>query len=199
MDNGTKNSLIFGGLVGGLYALARNSGEKRNLTNGQVKDLNALKDAFAQLQSVITLVSLTSVFDVIKRNEPEKKYGEIIAYVDEQAHINEGGIAVIDNFKNRLDQVLSNRFTAERANAKTHEVQSHFASLVGLSDKLGAFVNNRSEILRLVSRVFAYIKAGEATDFKSEDASTLRTLVEKSKALETQAVSILKNFNPGQV
>ena len=35
MDRGTKNSLLFGALVGGIYALGRNAAKKQNLTDGQ--------------------------------------------------------------------------------------------------------------------------------------------------------------------
>ena len=72
MDRGTKNSLLFGALVGGIYALGRNAAKKQNLTDGQKRDLEALKNAFASVQSAGSRDALVSVYDLVKQKEPEK-------------------------------------------------------------------------------------------------------------------------------
>lgn len=193
MDKNTKKSLLFGAVVGGLFALGRNAGEKQKLTPGQLKDVDALGAAFVQLQNAASDRSISDTGKLIAEKGPEKKYSDILAYLVVRIHAQEDYLAVIDNFKNRLDQVLSTRFTAERANAKTHEVQSQFSSLAPLPDRMEEFINKRIQILRHIQHMYLYISNGEAEKSKPEDDAALQTLVGEYQALELRTTGLLKN------
>jgi hypothetical protein len=119
----------------------------------------------------------------------------VIIKIDEGIHAHELYLGQIDHFKAILNQVLSTRFTAERANANTHKLQSNFSSLSPLPDLLESFVNKRIEILRLIRIGLGYIAAGESNDFKPADASRLQSLVGEVRTLETRAIALLQDVN----
>lgn len=195
MDKITKNSLLFGGIVGGLFALGRNAGKKQLLTPGQVNDLNQLKEAAVRLQSITTDKSLAEVFKLAKQHEVDKKYDEVFTKIDKEIQAGQSSIGLIDSFRGNLNQVLSPRFTAERANANTHKVQSDFSSLTPLPDLMEALINKRIEILRLIKKGLEYIGVGEAKDFKPDDEALLRSSISEMKTLEARTITLLQNAN----
>ncbi|MBU6321302.1 MAG: hypothetical protein KGI78_00390 [Patescibacteria group bacterium] len=194
MDRITKNSLIFGGLVGGAVALAQNAAEKRRLTNGQVKDLEALKEAFNRLQDFAKFISFVETLEFIKEHEPEREYALIGEHLSTKLQELESGRAIIDAFRTRLNQVLSPRFTAERANDKTHEVQANFSQLTPVPERLETMLEKRVEMLKLLQTGYAYIASGEADDLESTDRKKFSALAAESKALEGRTMVILGNF-----
>jgi hypothetical protein len=195
MDKNLKNSLLFGGIVGGLFALGRNAGKKQLLTPGQINDLNRLKEATVRLQNIAADKPLTDVLTLAKQHEADKKYEEVFVKIDGEIRTQQAYLGLIDTFKEALNQVLSPRFTAERANANTHKAQSNFSYLSPLPDLIETLVNKHIEILRLIRKGLGYFAAENVNDFKPDDDALLRSLINEMKALENRIVGLLQNVN----
>lgn len=195
MDKNTKNSLLFGAVVGGLFALGRNAAEKQKLTPNQLKDINAFKENMTRLQGIVSDQSLAEAFNLTKQHETDKQYASVLAKIDERIQAHYSYLGLVDSFGAALNHILSPSFTAQRSNANTAKAQSNFSSLSPLPQLMGAFINKRIEILRLVQKSLGYIAAGEATDFKPDDAALLRSLVGELKSLEARVVGMLESAN----
>jgi hypothetical protein len=192
MDKGVKNSLLFGAIVGGVYALSRSAVEKKQLTEGQRKDLEMLKDAFLEVESVLNKTVVSASAQYIREHAEQKDYQAIGTCLQTYIDLCRQGMIVPDHFHSRLDQLLSTRFTAERANAKTHEVQSRFASLTPLPDRLGEVLQKRLAIFELMRSGFDYIATSGSNDFKTEEIVRLKQLTQDLSTLETRLGAVLE-------
>ena len=197
MDEELKNSLIFGAVVGGLFALGRHAGDKQKLTGEQLQSINELNESFIKLQnSIIGSLSLVPIYVSIKELEPNKQYKEIVAHIEKDIQKDAGNLGLVKSFKSKLQYVLSGGFTTQKNNAKAHKSQSLFSQLQELPDILALLFEKRTQILRLMQKVFGYIEAGESSDFKPDDAVLLKTYVSEFNALEKQAESLLNELKP---
>ncbi len=200
MDKNLKRSLFFGAAVGGLFALGRNLGEKQKLTDGQLKSVNEVQNALAQLHnSLIGHLSLDSVLEDIRALQHHKQYKEAIARAEEEIQIDAHNRGLVRMFKTKLQYVLGGRFTEQRNNVKAHQAQSAFLPFKELPDILWTLLDKRTALFRLMQKGFYYIDAGEATDFKSNDGVLLRTYVSEFNALQKQAEGLVAEFNDESV
>jgi hypothetical protein len=196
MDKNTKRALIFGGVVGGLFALFRHVGEKTKLTKEQLNDINILNSEFTQLKNSLSgYLEFTQVYAFIKEKQPLKQYPEINTCLENQIQANTNQITAIKNFKNKLEYVLSANFTADKANAKTHQIQSFFLKLKDFPALAESLLIQRINILRLMAKAFAYISRGEVEDFKPEDKTQLQQLVGGFQVLFKQLSAQLALLN----
>ena len=78
-------------------------------------------------------------------------------------------------------------------------MQSQFAPLAALPERIDAVIGKRLAILRLLQTVFGYIKTGDAAEFKPEDAQLLRTLTDDLKTAEARAAILLTNSDLSRV
>ena len=197
MDKKIKGSLLFGAIVGGLFALGRNAGEKQKLTGGQLQSVNELNEILSKLQdSVAEGLSLAPVFASVQELNSVKKYKEIISRVEEDIQKDAENLGVVKSFKNKLQYVLSGRFTEQRNNALAHKNQSVFLQLKELPNILVSLIEKRTQILRLMQKAYSYIGAGEASDFKPSDELTIKTYVSEFMALEKQVKGLLGEVKP---
>lgn len=194
MDKNLRNSLLFGAAVGGLFALGRHTKEKQQLTETQLKDINALEAAFRRLQGIPDNNSLNDWMPLAKIGEKDKQYGEVVAFLDGQIRAQEFGLGLVDSFKAALNLVLSSVFTTERANAKAHQVQSGFSTLSLFPAQMEALVMKRIETLRLVRRSILSLSA-EQPDIKPEDKMALSSFTDDLNLLERRVTSILNGVH----
>ena len=197
MDKNLKNSLFFGAAVGGLFALVRHAGDKQKLSEGQLKSVNELNEAFAKLcNSIIENLSLAPILASVKEFESKKQYKEIIARIEKDIQKDAENLGLVKSFRSKLQYVLSGRFTEQKNNARSHESQSFFLQLKELPDMLTSILEKRTQIFRLMQKAFGYIDAGEATDFKPDDAVLIKTYVSEFNALEKQVEGLLGELKP---
>ena len=184
MKKSTRNSLLFGLAVGGLFTALRKAGEKTKLTDGQLRDINSLKDTFTRLeQALAEHIELAPVHVFLREKQETKSYQDIEMFLGSEIQTNRTCIGMCTDLESRLKYVLSGRFTADRANAKTHEVQSFFLSFKRFPEVVELLLEKRIEILTKMKRAYAYIEAGESADFKPEDARELHSLVSEFSIL----------------
>lgn len=193
MDDNVEGSLLFGAVVGGLFALAQGAAEKQKLTHGQLQDINRFSEAFTQLQKIVEDKSIVAIYNIFNGSKTETNRSEILKEIDDHLQTNESYIGIIDNFSTTLNQVMSPRFTAERANPKTHEIQAQLSALTELPTRIEALLQKRIALLRLIRNSMDYIVIGKTKELKPEDAAALKNLVQELKALETRITSMLTN------
>jgi hypothetical protein len=195
MDKNLKRSLLFGAAVGGIFTLFRNAGRKQQLADSQLKVLNDLKDIFVKVQNGLSgNLALAPVLDGIKEFESKKQYQNIITNLEQKIQKDAENLGLVKSFKNRLQYVLSGRFTEERNNAKSHQSQTFFTSVKELPDILESLLEKHTQIMRLMQKGFRYIESERIDDFKSNDKILLQEYTSQYQALEKQASTLLAEF-----
>jgi hypothetical protein len=196
MDKNTKNSLLFGAAVGGLFALLRGAKEKASLTDTQRKDLGAATKSFDSLKTSLDKnVQLAPIYAIIKEKEAVKDYDAILSYLGDQISQSREDSSEVENFNDRLEYILSSRFTSDRANPKTHEIQSFFLPLKRFPSLARDLFSKRIAILTLIQKAFMYIKAAEVSDFKPDDKQLLQSLVSEFQILQKEMTNQLARLS----
>lgn len=194
MDNNAKRALLFGAAVGGIFSLARRSAEKQKLTDDQLRSVNELKDAFVQVEALAKNLSLAPLYVSIKELEPKKKYQEIVAFLEQEIQKDAANLGSVKQFKTKLQYVLSGRFSEQRNNPKTHEMQNFFSKFKELPELLVSIIEKRTQVVRLLQRSFRYIEAGDSSDLRPEDKVLLQESVSEFNALNVQVETLLQDF-----
>ncbi len=153
-----------------------------------------LKNSLLKIQALAINLSLTSIYGNIKELEPQKKYQEIITQLEQEIQKNAENLGSIKSFRSKLQYVLSGRFSEQRNNPKTHEVQTFFSQIGDLPEILILLTEKRTQILRLMQRGFHYMEVEKVPDLKTEDAILLQEYVSEFRALEKQTEGLLKDF-----
>ncbi|MDR3643207.1 MAG: hypothetical protein P4L74_06310 [Candidatus Doudnabacteria bacterium] len=195
MDKNLKNSLLFGAATGGLFALFRNAGNKQKLSDLQLKAVNDLRDAFAQLVGSLNgNIALAPILTSVKEFEVQKRYQQIVIFLEKNIQKDAENLGLVKSFKSRLQYVLSGRFTEEKNNAKAHQTQAFFVPFRELPALLETLLEKHTQIFRLMQKGFGYMETEGLKDFKPEDSTLLKSYVSQFQALDKQATSLLSDF-----
>ncbi len=191
MDKNTKNSLLFGAVVGGLTAILQGKANKQKLTDAQLKVLNETKDSFAKLQSYIEGIGLDKIYKVIQEKQALKAYAEILTFLENEIANGSANLFIVARFNGNLQNILDPGFMIEKPSPKARESQLFFSKFRDLPPVLTQLLQTRVEILELIKKTFTRIKAEEIADFTPEDIATLQSLVKDFKKFEQRASGLL--------